>query len=131
MLLITVITQELLTLKLFKQFIIIIALSFIGDVLHALIPFPIPASIYGILLLFMLLERKVLRLDDVNEVSSFLIFIMPLLFVPAAVGLIDAWDELRASLTAYVTIIVAVTLIVMVATGLITQWFLRHSRKSV
>lgn len=131
MLLITVITQELLTLKLFKQFIIIIALSFIGDVLHALIPFPIPASIYGILLLFMLLERKVLRLDDVNEASSFLIFIMPLLFVPAAVGLIDAWDELRASLTAYVTIIVAVTLIVMVATGLITQWFLRHSRKSV
>ncbi len=131
MLLITVITQELLTLKLFKQFIIIIALSFIGELLHALIPFPIPASIYGILLLFMLLERKVLRLDDVNEVSSFLIFIMPLLFVPAAVGLIDAWDELRASLTAYVTIIVAVTLIVMVATGLITQWFLRHSRKSV
>lgn len=131
MLLITVITQELLTLKLFKQFIIIIALSFIGELLHALIPFPIPASIYGILLLFMLLERKVLRLDDVNEVSSFLIFIMPLLFVPAAVGLVDAWDELRASLTAYVTIIVAVTLIVMVATGLITQWFLRHSRKSV
>ena len=131
MLLITVITQELLTLKLFKQFIIIIALSFIGDVLHALIPFPIPASIYGILLLFMLLERKVLRLDDVNEVSSFLIFIMPLLFVPAAVGLIDAWDELRASLTAYVTIIVAVTLIVMVATGLITQWFLRRSRRQV
>jgi holin-like protein len=130
-LLITVITQELLTLKLFKQFIIIIALSFIGEVLHALIPFPIPASIYGILLLFMLLERKVLQLDDVNEVSSFLIFIMPLLFVPAAVGLIESWDELRASLTAYVTIIVAVTLLVMVATGLITQWFLRLSRKSV
>ena len=117
--------------KIFKQFIIIILLSFIGEALHALIPFPIPANIYGILLLFLLLERKVLRLDDVNEVSSFLIFIMPLLFVPAAVGLIDAWDELRASLTAYITIIVAVTLIVMIATGRITQWFLHHSRKSV
>ena len=117
--------------KLFKQFIIIIVLSFIGEVLHLLIPFPIPASIYGILLLFLLLERKVLRLNDVKEVSDFLIFIMPLLFVPSAVGLIDAWYELRASLTAYVTIIVAVTLIVMIATGLITQWFLYHSRKSV
>lgn len=115
--------------KLFKQFTIIIALSFIGEVLHALIPFPIPASIYGILLLFLLLERKVLQIDDVKEVSDFLIFIMPLLFVPAAVGLIDAWDELRSSLTAYVTIIIAVTLIVMVATGQITQWFLRHSRR--
>ena len=114
--------------KLFKQFTIIIALSFIGEVLHALIPFPIPASIYGILLLFLLLEQKILQVDDVKEVSDFLIFIMPLLFVPAAVGLIDTWDELRASLTAYVTIIIAVTLIVMIVTGLITQWFLRHNR---
>ena len=115
--------------KLFKQFTVIIALSFIGEVLHALIPFPIPASIYGILLLFLLLERKILQVDDVKEVSDFLIFIMPLLFIPAAVGLIDAWNELRASLAAYVTIIIAVTLIVMVATGRITQWFLRLSRR--
>ena len=123
----SVIGTELFALKLFKQFTIIIALSFIGEVLHALIPFPIPASIYGILLL----EQKTLQVDDVKEVADFLIFIMPLLFIPAAVGLIDAWNELRSSLTAYVTIIIAVTLIVMVATGRITQWFLRHSRKSV
>ena len=125
----SVIGTELFTLKLFKQFTVIIALSFIGEVLHALIPFPIPASIYGILLLFLLLERKILQVDDVKEVSDFLIFIMPLLFIPAAVGLVDAWNELRASLAAYVTIIIAVTLIVMVATGRITQWFLRLSRR--
>ena len=122
----SVIGTELFTLKLFKQFTIIIALSFIGEVLHALIPFPIPASIYGILLLFLLLEQKTLQVDDVKEVADFLIFIMPLLFIPAAV---DAWNELRSSLTAYVTIIIAVTLIVMVATGRITQWFLRLSRR--
>jgi len=116
-------------LKLFKQFTIIILFAFIGEVLHALIPFPIPAGIYGILLLFFALERKILKVDDIEEVSSFLIFIMPLLFIPAAAGLIDAWDELRTSLAAYVTIIIAVTLIVMVVTGRITQWFLRHSRK--
>ena len=115
--------------KIIKQFTIIIALSFIGEVLHALIPFPIPAGIYGILLLFLALERKILKVDDIEEVSSFLIFIMPLLFVPPAVGLIDAWEVLRSSLTAYVTIIVAVTFIVMIATGRITQWFLRHSRR--
>ena len=121
--------QELSALKLFKQFTIIIFLSFLGEVLHTLIPFPIPASIYGIMLLFLLLERKVLRIDDIREVSDFLIFIMPLLFIPSAVGLIDVWDELRASLTAYVTIIIAVTLIVMVATGRITQWFLQNQKE--
>ena len=121
--------QELSALKLFKQFTIIIFLSFLGEILHALIPFPIPASIYGIILLFFLLERKALRVDDVREVSDFLIFIMPLLFIPPAVGLIDVWDELRASLTAYATIIIAVTLIVMVSTGRITQWFLQNQKE--
>ena len=121
--------QELSALKLFKQFTIIIFLSFLGEVLHTLIPFPIPASIYGIMLLFFLLERNVLRIDDIREVSDFLIFIMPLLFIPPAVGLIDVWDELRASLTAYATIIIAVTLIVMVATGRITQWFLQNQKE--
>ena len=121
--------QELSALKLFKQFTIIIFLSFLGEVLHTLIPFPIPASIYGIMLLFFLLERNVLRIDDIREVSDFLIFIMPLLFIPPAVGLIDVWDELRASLTAYATIIIAVTLIVMVSTGRITQWFLQNQKE--
>ena len=124
-----IVVQELSALKLFKQFTIIIFLSFLGEVLHTLIPFPIPASIYGIMLLFFLLERNVLRIDDVREVSDFLIFIMPLLFIPPAVGLIDVWDELRASLTAYVTIIIAVTLIVMVSTGRITQWFLQNQKE--
>ena len=124
-----IVVQELSALKLFKQFTIIIFLSFLGEVLHALIPFPIPASIYGIMILFVLLERKVLRIDDVREVSDFLIFIMPLLFIPPAVGLIDVWDELRASLTAYATIIIAVTLIVMVSTGRITQWFLQNQKE--
>lgn len=117
------------SLKLFKQFTIIMFLSFLGEILHMLIPFPIPASIYGIMILFVLLERKVLRIDDIREVSDFLIFIMPLLFIPSAVGLIDVWDELRASLTAYVTIIIAVTLIVMVATGRITQWVLQNQNE--
>ena len=121
--------QELSALKLFKQFTIIIFLSFLGEILHALIPFPIPASIYGIIILSFLLERKVLRIDDIREVSDFLIFIMPMLFIPSAVGLIDVLDELRASLTAYVTIIIAVTLIVMVATGRITQWFLQNQKE--
>ena len=112
-----------------KQFTIIILLSFLGEILHTLIPFPIPASIYGIIILSFLLERKVLRIDDIREVSDFLIFIMPMLFIPSAVGLIDVLDELRASLTAYVTIIIAVTLIVMVAPGRITQWFLQNQKE--
>ena len=74
------------------QFLIVIGFSFLGEFLHYLIPLPIPASIYGIALLFAALECKLLKVNDIREVSSFLIAVMPMMFIPAAVGLITSWD---------------------------------------
>lgn len=76
--------------KLIKQFIYIIAFTFIGELLHFLIPLPIPASIYGIVLLFIALMKKWVKVSDIRETSTFLIAIMPVMFIPAAVGLIDS-----------------------------------------
>ena len=77
--------------KLLIQFLIIIAFSFAGELLHYLLPLPIPASIYGIVLLFAALELKVIKVKHIRETSSFLIAVMPVMFIPAAVGLIDAF----------------------------------------
>lgn len=68
--------------KFVKQFSIILAFAFIGEVLHAAIPLPVPASIYGILLLFLALDRKWLAAGDIREAVGFLIQLMPVLFVP-------------------------------------------------
>ena len=76
--------------KYLKQFLIIIAFSFLGELLHYLLPLPIPASIYGIILLFTALELKWIKVKDIFETSSFLIAIMPVMFIPAAVGLVDS-----------------------------------------
>ena len=38
--------------KYIRQFGIILLITFIGEIMHELIPIPVPAGIYGIVLLF-------------------------------------------------------------------------------
>lgn len=115
--------------KWIKQFGIILAVSFIGELLGNWIPLPIPASIYGIILLFLCLKLHLIPFDDVHETGDFLIEIMPLMFIPAAVGLLESWDIIRPSWIQYILITVSTTFIVMVAAGLVTQAVIRRTKK--
>ena len=115
--------------KWIKQFGIILAVSFIGELLGNWIPLPIPASIYGIILLFLCLKLHLISFDAVHETGDFLIEIMPLMFIPAAVGLLESWDIIRPSWIQYILITVSTTFIVMVAAGLVTQAVIRRTKK--
>ena len=115
--------------KYVKQFGIIAAISFVSEILHALLPLPVPASIYGLLLLFALLALRVISVSAIRETGYFLIEIMPLMFIPAAVGLIEAWGILRPSWIAYLTITVVSTVAVMGLSGLVTQGIIRCRKK--
>lgn len=112
--------------KYLKQFEIILVISFISEILHALIPLPFPASIYGIIILLICLETKLIKVSSIKETSHFLIEIMPLMFIPAAVGIIEVWEILRPSWIAYMVITVVSTFAVMIAAGRITQGIIRH-----
>ena len=81
--------------KYLKQFLIILIISFIGEILKEILPLPIPASIYGMVILFVCLLTKVIKLEDVRETGKFLIEIMPVMFIPAGVGLMSSWNVLR------------------------------------
>lgn len=115
--------------KFIIQFIIIIAFTFIGELLHFLIPLPIPASIYGIVLLFAALMMKWVKVSDIRETSTFLIAIMPVMFIPAAVGLIDSWGDIRSNLLQYVIVTTVSTFTVMGAAGYITQLIICKNKK--
>ena len=112
-----------------KQFGIILAVSFAGEILNHLIPLPIPASIYGIILLFFALQLRIVKLEWVRDAGKFLIEIMPVMFIPAAVGLMDSWAVLRPALIPYVSILVLTTVIVMAASGSATQAVIRLKEK--
>ncbi len=112
--------------KLLRQFLIIAAVALAGEALNALIPLPIPASVYGLVLMFVLLLTRVVKLEQVKTASSFLIEIMPVMFIPAAVGLLDTWGALRPVILPVATIVAVTTVIVMAVTGRVTQGVIKR-----
>lgn len=114
--------------KYIRQFTIILFISLAGEIIHLLVPLPVPASIYGLLIMLIGLRKKWIPLEAVEEVSIFLIDIMPLMFIPAAVGLLDSWGVLRPILVPFLVITLLSTIIVMVITGKVTQLFIKNNR---
>lgn len=113
-----------------RQFLIILGVSFAGEVFHAVIPLPIPASVYGLVLMFLALCTGLVKLGQVHGAALFLIGIMPVLFVPPLVGLVDAWGLIRPILLPTAVIIIASTALVMAVTGLTAQGILKLTRNS-
>lgn len=115
--------------KYILQFGIILFISFIGEVLNKLIPLPVPASIYGMLILFTALCTGVLKLSHVKETGKFLISIMPLMFIAPAVGLIESWETMQEFIVAIIVISAISTVAVIAAAGHITQLIIRIKGK--
>lgn len=115
--------------KYVKQFLIIITISFIGELCNKAIPLPIPASIYGLVILFVTLMTGVIKVEQVKETGKFLIEIMPLMFIPAAVGLLDSWQVLKPIWIPVVVITLVTTVLVMAVTGRVTQFVIRQNKK--
>ena len=115
--------------KFIRQFAIILLISLIGEAMSFFIPLPVPAGIYGILLLLLLLTTGALKVDQIREVSFFLIRIMPVMFIPAAVGLMQSYHLLAPSLGAYAVIIAVSTIAVMVVSGRVTQRVILRKNK--
>lgn len=107
--------------KYLRQFLIIIGISLLGEVIHALIPISVPGSIYGIILMFAALKSGILKLEQVEETGNFLIEIMPCMFIPVCVGLLESWELIKVSWIKYLVLIFVSTIIVMVISGRVTQ----------
>ncbi len=113
-----------------KEFGTILLVSFVGELLHLLLPLPIPGSIYGLVLMLICLMTGLIRIEQIRRTSAFLIEIMPLMFIPAGVGLLEAWGVLRPVLVPVSVITVVSTILVMVVSGRVTQRILRCGKKA-
>lgn len=115
--------------KYVKEFGIILIVSLVGELLNYFLPLPVPASIYGLVLMFLCLMLGVIKLSDVHDTACFLIEIMPIMFIPPAVGLMASWDVIQANLVAYLIIAAVTTIVVMAVSGLVTQEVLKRARR--
>lgn len=115
--------------KYVRQFLIIMAVTFAGELLNGLIPLPIPASIYGLVILFVCLCSGWIPLEKVKDTGRFLVEIMPLMFIPAAVGLLQSWSVLRPIWLPVAAVVVISTVAVMAAAGWTSQLIITRDRQ--
>ncbi|MCI5920191.1 MAG: CidA/LrgA family protein [Roseburia sp.] len=116
--------------KYIRQFGLILAVTFLGEILKMILPFKIPSSIYGLVLMFLALQFKVIQLEQVKEAAKYLIEIMPLMFIPAGVGLMNAWGVLKPICIPVIVITIVSTIVVMGISGRVTQFVIRLEKRN-
>ena len=109
-----------------SQFLIILGFTLAGETLHYIVPLPIPASVYGLVLLFLALCTGLLKVDRVKQAGDFLISIMPVLFVSPMVGIAERWGLIAPHLVPIVLILLSTTALTFGIAGRITQWLIRR-----
>ena len=114
--------------KYLKQFAIIGLMTFIGECLNLLLPLPVPASIYGMVLLFLALQIGILKLSMVEETADFLLAIMPIFFVSPTVSLMNSLPLFKDSIVGILVICLVSTVVVMAVTGLVSQAIIRYGK---
>lgn len=115
--------------KYLSQFLIIMGFTLVGEVLQRIIPLPIPASVYGIALLFAALCAKLVKVEQVKQTGAFLSSILPILFVSPAVGIVEDWGLIREDLLSILLLLVASTVLTFGISGRVTQLFLKKEGK--
>lgn len=118
-----------LKMKYIHQFLIIMSISFIGELL-SLLPLPVPASVYGLFILLICLFTGIIKLKDIEDVADWLILIMPVLFVPSAVSLMNVGDELLGDIVVIGVVLVVSTIVVMVTTGKVAQLIIERKENN-
>ena len=114
--------------KFLKQLMIIFSISFIAELMEFLIPLPIAASVYGLVLMLVGLMTKIIPLEKVEGAADFLVEIMPILFVPPTVSIMTSFDLLRELLIPLTVISVVSTILVMATTGHVAQGIMRRKK---
>jgi len=107
--------------KYIKQFAIIMGITCLGELIKYLVPLPIPGSIYGLVILFLLLLSGILKLEQVKDTGEFLVAVMPVMFIPAAVGLMDSVSKVYSMLIPILIAVVPITFLVMIVAGKVTE----------
>lgn len=111
------------------QLAIIFGISFIGELLNALLPLPVPASVYGLVILFLLLCTKIVKLEQVENVSEYLMAIMPIFFIEPTVGIMNSYGLVKGNILALFIACFLSFVAVIAVTGLVSQTMIRRKHK--
>ncbi len=115
--------------KYLAQFCVIMIFVFLGELMGHFIPLPIAGSIYGLVLLFLALVFKIIKLSWVEDVATWLHGIMALFFVAPAVAIMDIWGDIADIWPMLVLLLVITYFVSMITTGVTAQALIRDKNK--
>ena len=115
--------------KYVKEIVIIFGITMVGELLNKFIPLPVPAGVYGLFILLGGLCSGIIKLSDVEVTGNLLLDLMPVMFIPAGVGLMSSWGTLKPVLLPVSIITVAALITVMAATGRVSQFVIRRQKR--
>lgn len=111
--------------KYLTQVFLILLFTFLGEVLSYLIPLPIPAAIYGLVLLLTALCTGILKPEKIAETARFLVSILSVLFIAPTVSILSHWGIIAPKLVPIVIVVAVSTVLVFSVSGLVTKALLR------
>ena len=117
--------------KIFNQLGIILGIWAVGELISSMLSsiFNLPGTIVGMILLFLLLQFKVIKEEDIKEVADFLLNNMAIFFVPAGVSLINSLGLIRDNILVLLLSITIATAIIMLVTGKIVEFMINKKEK--
>ena len=112
--------------KFFRESILILAIYFAGEIISKLLHIPIPGNIIGMLLLFLLLTTKVIKVEKVENLANFFLDHLAFFFIPASVGLMASFNSLKGSIFRIIILCILTTIIVISVTGITVQFICKN-----
>jgi len=109
------------------QLMIILTVSFAGELMNYLLPFAVPASVYGLVLMFLLLLTGIVKLDQVEDTARFLMSIMPLFFIEPTVSFMNTLGLVEGKVAALFIASFLSFAAVLGITGITAQMIRKHS----
>ena len=104
-----------------KEFMLIFTINYVGILLSKILHLPLPGTIVSLLLLFLMLQFKVLKLEKIENAGNFLLLNMTIFFMPPTVKIIDSYELLEKDLFKIIVIIIVSTFLTMGITGKVVQ----------
>lgn len=116
-------------LKLFRETLIILGIYLVGEVLSASLHLPIPGNILGMIILFILLCTKVVKVDNISNVTNFLLDHLAFFFIPAGVGLMASMGIIKSTWWQLLVVCLSTTVIIIGVTGIIVQAISKRAKE--
>lgn len=124
------------TYNFFHQVLVLAIIMLLSNIIESFMPIPMPASVIGLVLLFIALCTGIVKLGEVEKVGTTLTNNIGFLFVPAGISVINSLGVLSQSPILIILLIIISTILLLLCTGffsqmLITKSFIPKKRKPI